>query len=69
MKLTQSNVSPTFVMLIPIYLEVKSGEVHQILKVVIHGNGTIDQTIALGKLPTPGKALLINYNSDVLSDN
>lgn len=69
MKLTQSNVSPNFVMLIPIYLEVKTGEIHQIFKVVIHGNGMIDQTLQLGKLPTPGKALVINYNSDVLSDN
>jgi hypothetical protein len=71
MRLTQSNVSANFVMLIPIYLEVKTGEVHQIFKVVIHGNGTIDTSdkpMVLGKLPTPAKALLINYNSDVLSD-
>ena len=49
----------------------KTGEVHEIFKVVIHGNGTIDTTdkpMVLGKLPTPAKALLINYNSDVLSD-
>jgi len=68
LRMTQSNVSPTFVMLIPIYLEVTNGEVHEIFKVVMHGNGTIDQTFVLGKLPRPGKALLINYNSDVLCD-
>ena len=68
LKMTQSNVSPNFVMLIPIYMELKDGQVKRMFNVVIHGNGTIDQTIPLGKLPSPGKAMLINYNSDVLSD-
>jgi hypothetical protein len=69
LKLTQSNVSNNFVMLVPIYMEVKDGEVKRMFNVVIHGNSTIDQTIPLGKLPSPAKALLINYNGDILSDN
>ena len=68
MKIVQSNVSSSFVMLIPVYMELKDGEVKRMFNVVIHGNGTIDQTIPLGKLPSPGKAMLLNYNSDVLSD-
>jgi aminopeptidase N len=69
MRLTQSNVSPTFVMLIPLYLQVKGGETHRIQTAVVHGNATIDQTFILGKLSKPAEAMLINYNSDVLSDN
>jgi hypothetical protein len=37
--------------------------------VVMHGNGTIDQMLKLGKLPSPAKAMMVNYNADVLSDN
>jgi len=69
LKLTQSNVSQNFVMLIPLYLQLKDGQVQRMFNVVIHGSGTIDQTIPLGKLPSPGKAMLLNYNADVLSDN
>ena len=68
LKMAQSNVSPSFVMLIPMYMELKNGEVKRMFNVVIHGNGNVDQVINLGKLPSPGKAMLINYNSDVLSD-
>jgi hypothetical protein len=69
LKLAQSNVSQNFVMLIPLYLQLKDGQVQRMFNVVIHGNGTIDQTISLGKLPSPAKAMLLNYNADVLSDN
>ena len=40
-----------------------------VLNVVIHGSETIDQIIKLGKLPSPAKTMLLNYNADVLSDN
>jgi hypothetical protein len=69
LKLTQSNVSNNFVMLVPVYMQVKDGEVKRMFNVVIHGNSTVDQTIPLGKLPSPAKAMLINYNGDILSDN
>jgi len=68
LKMTQSNVTSSFVMLIPIYMELKDGQVKRMFNVVMHGNGAIDQNIVLGKLPSPGKAMLINYNTDVLSD-
>lgn len=32
------------------------------------GVTTFDQTVKLGKLPSPTKKLLLNYNEDVLSD-
>jgi hypothetical protein len=69
MKLTQSNVSKDFVMRIPLYLQLKNDKVACIAYVVIHGSDTIDQTFPLGKLPSPAKAMLLNYNADVLSDN
>jgi aminopeptidase N len=69
LKLTQSNVSKNFVMLIPLYLELTDGQVARYRNVVMHGDDTLDQTIDLGKLPQPAKAMLVNYNADVLSGN
>jgi aminopeptidase N len=69
LKLSQSNVSKSFVMRIPLYLQLKNGQVACIANVVIHGSDTVDQTFALGKLPSPAKTMLLNYNADVLSDN
>jgi hypothetical protein len=68
LKISQSNVSPSFVMLVPVYMELKDGEVKRMFNVVIHGDGAIDQTITLGKLPSPAKAMLLNYNADILCD-
>ena len=69
LKLTQSNVSNSFVMKVPLYLELKNGETQRIANVVMHGDATIDQTIRLGKLPLPAKMMLLNYNADVLCDD
>jgi aminopeptidase N len=69
LKLTQSNVSKDFVMLVPVYLQMENGSTQLIGKVVIHGSDTFDHTMTLGKLPSPGKAIVLNYNGDVLSDN
>jgi hypothetical protein len=68
-KLEQSNVSKNFVMRIPLYLQLKNGQVACIANVVIHGSDSIDQTFAIGKLPSAAKTMLLNYNADVLSDN
>jgi aminopeptidase N len=69
LKLTQANVSKNFVMKVPLYLELKNGETERITNVVMHGDSTIDQTVKLGKLPSPAKTMLLNYNADVLCDN
>jgi hypothetical protein len=69
-KLMQSNVSPKFVMRVPIYLQLQNGLTKRVFNVVMHGDTTIDQTVSLpGKLPSPPKAILVNYNADVLSDD
>jgi aminopeptidase N len=69
LKLTQSNVSKSFVMAVPLYLQMQSGNTVRIANVVLHGSGTLEHDFSLGKLPSPAKAMLINYNADVLSDN
>jgi hypothetical protein len=69
LKLEQSNVSKSFVMPVPLYLQMQNGTTVRIANVVIHGSDTIDHSFQLGKLPSPAKALLVNYNADVLSDN
>jgi hypothetical protein len=70
LKLTQSNVSQNFVMRVPIYLQLQNGLTKRIFNVVLHGNASLDQTVKLpGKLPSPAKAIVLNYNADVLSDS
>jgi aminopeptidase N len=69
MKLTQSNVSKEFAMRIPLYLQMQNGNTVRLTNVVMHGSDTIDQTFPIGKLPSPAKTMLLNYNADVLSDN
>ena len=69
LKLDQSNVSKDFVMPVPLYLQMENGNTVRIANVVIHGSDTVDHTFMLPKLPSPAKAILVNYNADVLSDN
>ena len=65
-KLTQSNVTNKFVMLMPLYLELKDGQTNWIANVVLHGDSTIEEDLKLGKLPA--KTIVLNYYSDVLCD-
>ncbi len=66
-KIVQSGVSPEFVMMVPIYLELIDGRVMRLGSVMMKGSSTADQTIALPKLPGTVKRVLINYYYDVLS--
>ena len=68
LKMTQSNVSKDFVMLVPVYLQMENGTTVRLANVTMHSGEVIDKTLNLGKLPSPGKKLLLNYNADVLSD-
>lgn len=67
-KLTQSNVSKDFVMLVPLYLQTENGNTVRIGNVRMHGDDSLEKTLKLGKLSSPGKKMLVNYNADVLSD-
>jgi aminopeptidase N len=66
-KLTQSGVSPTFKMPVPIYMEFADGKITRLGSVAITGDKTVDQTLPLPKMPQPVKRLFINYYYDVLS--
>jgi aminopeptidase N len=67
-KVTQSNVSKDFMMLVPLYLQMADGRTVRILNLGMQGDMVSDHTIKLGRLPAPAKKLVLNYNQDVLSD-
>jgi hypothetical protein len=68
LKVTQSNVSKDFAMYVPIYLKLADGRTVRILNLALQGDTTFDRVIQLGTLPSPAKKVLLNYNSDILSD-
>jgi hypothetical protein len=53
---------------VPLYMQMENGNIVRLANVTLHGDEVMDRTLNLGKLPSPGKQLLLNYNSDVLSD-
>jgi hypothetical protein len=65
-KLSQSGVSENFKMAVPIYLEFADGKVMRLGSANVKGSSSLEQTVKLGKLPSPVKRVLINYNYDVL---
>jgi aminopeptidase N len=67
-RLSQSGVPADFRMLVPLYLQTGDGHVHLLGRAKMIGATTMEQTIKLGKLPSPAKQLLVNYNFDLLSD-
>jgi hypothetical protein len=65
-KLTQSNVSKDFKMLVPIYAQLANGRIVKLGTVNVVGNATINQKIPFGNMEAP-KKLMINHYYDVLS--
>jgi hypothetical protein len=68
LKVTQSNVSKDFLMIVPVYLQMADGRTVRVFNLGMQGDMVSDHVIRLGKLPSPGKKMLLNYNQDVLSD-
>ena len=68
MKLTQANVSKDFIMIVPVYLQMENGKTERLGTIKMVGSNTSERTIKLGKLLSPGKKLLVNYNADILSE-
>jgi hypothetical protein len=66
--MTQSGVTNDFLMLVPLYIQLNSGVTVRLGELQMHGDVTLDHTVKLGKLPSPAKKLIVNYNNDVLSD-
>jgi hypothetical protein len=67
-KVTQSNVSKDFVMLVPLYIKLADGRTLRILNLALQGDTVVEHTVKLGRVPSEPKKVLLNYNADVLSD-
>jgi hypothetical protein len=66
-KVTQTGVSPSFKMLVPIYAELANGDMMRLGSATIVGSSTVEKTVQLPKLAAPIKRVVINYDYDVLS--
>jgi len=66
LRLTESNVTDSFKMLVPLYAELADGRVVRLGAAPMMGNATIDRNIRLPPSPSPIKRLMINYYNDVL---
>ncbi|MFZ0286726.1 MAG: M1 family aminopeptidase, partial [Terriglobales bacterium] len=66
-KLTQSNVSGNFRMLVPLYLELADGSVHFLGRARLTGDTSVGQKIPLKGLKEKPHRLLVNYYDDVLA--
>jgi aminopeptidase N len=66
-KLTQSEVSAGFKMMVPLYLEMSDGKIMRMGTVPIVGNNSVERTVQLPKLPSAVKRVAINYYYDVLA--
>jgi hypothetical protein len=66
-KLTQSGVPETFKMLVPIYIELADGRALRLGEAAIAGSTTAEQTVQIGKPPSPIKRVSIDYMHDVLA--
>ena len=67
LSITQSGVSPSFRMVVPVYYELADGKVGQLGQLLLVGNETRTQKIPFsGTVP---QRLMINYNDDILTAN
>jgi len=67
LKLTQSNVTDQFRMLVPIYLEMADGTTLFLGRARLTGNTTIEQKIPLRGVKDKPHRALVNYYDDVLA--
>ncbi|HEU5450516.1 MAG TPA: M1 family aminopeptidase [Terriglobales bacterium] len=66
LQVKQSNVDPSFKMMVPVYLEYTDGKVFRLGMLKLIGDQTFSHDIAI-KLPEAPKAVLLNYYDDVLA--
>ena len=67
--LTQSQVDASFVMLVPIYVELSDGRVAFVGRVIRRGDSTVQGKVSLTGLTNVPKMALVNYHDDVLASN
>jgi Peptidase family M1 domain len=64
--IVQSNVDPSFKMLMPLYAQLKDGRVIRLGEITLLGNTTFQKDLKMGEMPSPITRLMINYYNDVL---
>jgi aminopeptidase N len=69
LKLTQSDVSSNFRMLVPIYLELANGRIYTPGRMFAIGNGTQEAKIPFTGLKDMPRRVMVNYYYDVLASN
>jgi hypothetical protein len=67
LKTTQSNVSDSFLMLVPIYLEMADGNIFPLGRARLAGNSSIEQKIPLRGLKVKPRRAVLSYYDDVLA--
>ena len=66
-KLSQSNVTPNFKMIVPIYLELSDGRIVRLGGARMVGNTSVEQSVPLAQVKQAPKRAMVNYYYDVLS--
>lgn len=66
LNIVQSNVDPSFKMLMPLYAQLKDGRVIRLGEISLIGNTTFQKELKLGPSASPIARLMINYYNDVL---
>jgi Peptidase family M1 domain len=66
MKLEQSGVDASFLMTVPVYIELLDGKIYRLGTIPMTGNTTFEKDIALRGLTQKPKRAMINYFHDVL---
>lgn len=67
--LTQSEVDPSFMMMIPVYIELTNGRIIQLGHMRITGDKTVQGKVRLNGLKEMPKRAMIDYHDDVLATN
>jgi len=66
-KVTQSNVTENFHMLVPIYLELADGHTVSLGRARITGNNSVEQKVTLKGMKDRPRRAVLNYYDDVLA--
>jgi hypothetical protein len=67
-KITQSDVSQNFAMLIPLYLEFNNGRVFRLGSAKLLGNSSMEQHVPLKGLKEKPKRAVLAYYDDILGN-
>jgi len=68
LQFAQSGVHDGFKMIVPIYLELQSGNVVRMIATVARGNTSFENKLRVGKMQDPPRRVMANYYYDVLCE-